>query len=837
MRTIHLLLLLFICHSSFSQQSILKLDNISSSNENYQDLLPLKKTIGNAKVVFLGEPSHGEGDVFEAKARLVKFLHQEMGFSTIAFESCFYDFQKIEQSVAKGESYLEGLKRSILPIWANSQEFQPMLKYLYEKKENLNVIGFDSQFIGEYSIELLFSDLFQLDKELKLNLNELELAFLNQSTLDLTETLDFEDDFKIKKLLSILKRYEKKLNHLQEDTIVLHQPVHFWKQVFHNIKEMSKDYYYNHPARKKEQEFKAKDSNIRDHLMAQNLLYYIQNHPNEKIICWLANGHFANQFKGFQNNELDEFHSMGSHIKNSLGNENVFSLASVCARGQHALHYDKQAKKIPIPSPGSLEDRLLKDSIKYAIVPLKDGLQTISFGIDYSTPFTGEWSSTYDAILFLHHTDRSHFCTKPFEAETESIKQDFSIKEKPSTLPIDTLPVSKKFTYQSLTKKHTDFRISSTIVDHNKKAIPYVNIGLVSSSLGTISDFDGNFSLAIAKKNIKDTLSFSCIGYQNIKIPVQKLLKNNKKQIVLSKRNYELNQVMIRQERITAKKVLKRAIKAIKTNYTQKPYKQEYLSRNTALLIKKPVIYESIQTYYDIDGFSSHALYMSGVKEFAITQDRQVARIDSNRNQLSEFKRTPKHVPFSFSGYSLLDYVNFRKNTFLNKLKWFRYDFQLEDTLQYQNQTVFKINFNCKYPSHRSTIAIIPITFYGYIYINLKDYAIVKVETNSVVKDLYAKKGEQKKFCFEQKVACYSKQGNFYYPHYLATANNYEKHSIHNEQFAGKAVTYSKKEINDLFKKPTTQQVISDEHWQKLRQHEKYIHRFEFVDLEPFVKK
>src|SRR5688500_14617591 len=54
--------------------------SIHPDDEDFSDLLPLISAIGPARVVQLGEPSHGAGAAFAAKVRLIKFLHQRMGF-------------------------------------------------------------------------------------------------------------------------------------------------------------------------------------------------------------------------------------------------------------------------------------------------------------------------------------------------------------------------------------------------------------------------------------------------------------------------------------------------------------------------------------------------------------------------------------------------------------------------------------------------------------------------------------------------------------------------------------------------------------------------------------
>src|SRR5512134_2516506 len=64
---------------------------IDAADEDFRDLDPLIDAIGTARVVQLGEPTHGAGGSFAAKVRLIKFLHQRMGFDVLAWESGLYD--------------------------------------------------------------------------------------------------------------------------------------------------------------------------------------------------------------------------------------------------------------------------------------------------------------------------------------------------------------------------------------------------------------------------------------------------------------------------------------------------------------------------------------------------------------------------------------------------------------------------------------------------------------------------------------------------------------------------------------------------------------------------
>jgi erythromycin esterase len=58
---------------------------------DFSDLAPLADFVGNRRIVLLGESGHGVAEFNHLKVRLVKYLHEELGFDVVAFESSFYE--------------------------------------------------------------------------------------------------------------------------------------------------------------------------------------------------------------------------------------------------------------------------------------------------------------------------------------------------------------------------------------------------------------------------------------------------------------------------------------------------------------------------------------------------------------------------------------------------------------------------------------------------------------------------------------------------------------------------------------------------------------------------
>ena len=67
------------------------LRSIDPDDEDFADLAPLAAVLSGVRVVQLGEQSHGDGAAFFAKARLIRYLHRELGFTVLAFESGLWD--------------------------------------------------------------------------------------------------------------------------------------------------------------------------------------------------------------------------------------------------------------------------------------------------------------------------------------------------------------------------------------------------------------------------------------------------------------------------------------------------------------------------------------------------------------------------------------------------------------------------------------------------------------------------------------------------------------------------------------------------------------------------
>src|SRR5947199_3209454 len=104
------------------------LRSIDPADDDFSDLEPLRAAIGTARIVQLGEQSHGDGATFHAKARLIKFLHQKMGFDVLAFESGLYDCRKAWELLKAGKDPHEAVPQGVFGIWTARKQFKPEIE-------------------------------------------------------------------------------------------------------------------------------------------------------------------------------------------------------------------------------------------------------------------------------------------------------------------------------------------------------------------------------------------------------------------------------------------------------------------------------------------------------------------------------------------------------------------------------------------------------------------------------------------------------------------------------------------------------------------------------------
>jgi erythromycin esterase len=122
----------------------------SDPKQNNYDLSFLKKMIGNARIVSLGEGTHGTSEFFKMKHRIVKYLAEEMGFTVFAIEANMPEAKIVNDYILYGKG---DPKKALagLYFWTwDTQEVLDMIEWMREfnksGKGRIEFFGFDIQF-------------------------------------------------------------------------------------------------------------------------------------------------------------------------------------------------------------------------------------------------------------------------------------------------------------------------------------------------------------------------------------------------------------------------------------------------------------------------------------------------------------------------------------------------------------------------------------------------------------------------------------------------------------------------------------------------------------------
>lgn len=134
----------------------------SPQHPDDSDLKPFADAIGNARIVALGEQTHGGREEYLLKTRLLKFLHEKMGFDVLLLESGLYDMARLAERVERGEKLDDIAPGSVFFMYANTAEGRGMLQYFDRQRalgKPMALGGIDSQHTGETSKKELLAGL------------------------------------------------------------------------------------------------------------------------------------------------------------------------------------------------------------------------------------------------------------------------------------------------------------------------------------------------------------------------------------------------------------------------------------------------------------------------------------------------------------------------------------------------------------------------------------------------------------------------------------------------------------------------------------------------------
>ncbi len=119
------------------------------AGRGFSDLQPLKAVIGDARIVALGEATHGSREFFQLKHRLLEFLATEMGFTVFSIEANLPEAYRLNDYVLEGTGDPAQLLRGMYFWTWDTEEVLAMIRWMREfnqsGKGRVQFTGFDMQ--------------------------------------------------------------------------------------------------------------------------------------------------------------------------------------------------------------------------------------------------------------------------------------------------------------------------------------------------------------------------------------------------------------------------------------------------------------------------------------------------------------------------------------------------------------------------------------------------------------------------------------------------------------------------------------------------------------------
>ncbi len=385
-------------------KNALPIRSIDPADDDFADLMPLKRMIGDARVVQLGEQSHGDGATFCAKARLIRFLHEHMGFDVLAWESGFFECEEMNRALASSLPPPEAAQQSIYGHWSRSGLLVPLFEYArstLKTSRPLRQTGFDMQYWWSGaggSVESYPKRLFQLFDRLdpalappsdRKTLTDLRAALRDAGAYKPTKEDREKNRAAIERLAAALRNKAASV----EDT----REIRFFLKTLENLSTL--------------EELRATSNyGLRDRKMAENLLWLTNEwYPSHKIIVWAASVHVARNLSSVDTRtprfSYDNFVSMGQVVHEQLGKA-VYTIGFTAYHGRRGTPMMPEPAILEPPSADSLEALFHAAGRPYAFVDfrglpndhwLRKPIMSRPFGY---VQMLSDWTSNFDAMFF-----------------------------------------------------------------------------------------------------------------------------------------------------------------------------------------------------------------------------------------------------------------------------------------------------------------------------------------------------------------------------------------------------------------------------------------------------
>ena len=379
-------------------KNTISIHSIDPQDDDFTDLMSLKDVIGKARIVMLGEASHGDGATICAKQRLVRFLHEAMGFDVLAWEAHFFYMEEINKEL-----------KSDKPMWAENawidaglmKSFGQYSRATQHTARPLYHTGFDIIFGFPMA-----SGIDHYRKRL--------FEFLDKEGSGVASPSDIQ---KIGNFLDNLHHSEKDRVELQTAIGRIRSNLHKKAKTTQNHREM--DYYAKtlDDLAAYQEELALEESPdtqaiiFRSKKMGENLIWLANKwYPDQKIIVWAANRHVARNVSSIEMliPEIQlplDYREMGDFLYKEFG-DSVYSVAFVTYQGSRGRE-NEEPYSVNAPS-GSIESLWHNTNQKYGFVDFRSLScdhwlrKPLVESADGGAIERSNWTNVFDGMFYIN---------------------------------------------------------------------------------------------------------------------------------------------------------------------------------------------------------------------------------------------------------------------------------------------------------------------------------------------------------------------------------------------------------------------------------------------------
>ena len=268
---------------------------------------------------------------------------------------------------------------------------------------------------------------------------------------------------------------------------------------------------------------------------------------------------------------------------------------------------------------------------------------------------------------------------------------------------------------EKVKKKETEFSevkpkiiiFKGHVIDSEEKdALPYSSISVLGSTIGTVSNNDGEFELKIPATMKDDTLSISCMGYRQYYLPVSEV-GDEARQISLRPVPIQLKEIKV--SVIDPQEIISKILSKISLNY---PDEVEIMTSFYREVLKQD------EKYIDV----AEALMEIRKAPYFKTLLQDKTKFIKGRKSMNV---TPfKYVDFKIQGgpyyITKLDVVK-TLDSFLDPEFTSFYKYSLDEILEFNGRDTYVIKFKPKekidYPCYQ-----------GKMYVDMSTFALIRAE-------------------------------------------------------------------------------------------------------------